>query len=98
MQDVVEGARDLLSQTFLNLEPSGEHLDDPGQLAQANDPSVWDVCDVRLSKERQHVMLAQTVELDVANHHHVRGAFAVEQTRSDDVSDVHFIAARQPGE
>ena len=71
LEHVVDRAGDLLGEPLLHLEPPREHLDDARQLAQPDDLAVRDVGDVRLAEERQHVVLAQRVELDVAHHHHV---------------------------
>src|SRR5262249_55203857 len=63
--------RDLLGQPLLHLEPPGKYIDYSRQLGQPHDPAVRDVGDMGPPEERKHVVLAETVELDVAHHHHV---------------------------
>ena len=77
---------DLLGEPLLHLQAAREHLDDARQLGQPDDAAVRDVRDVRLAEERQHVVLAQRVELDVAHHHHVL-VLLLEQRVADDLLD-----------
>jgi hypothetical protein len=56
-------------------------------LERPDDAAVRDVGDVRLAVERQHVVLAQRVQLDVAHHHHPL-AVDLEQRVADDVAHV----------
>ena len=62
---------DLLGQPLLHLEPPGKHLHQARQLGEPHNLSIRDVGHVGLAEKRQQVMLAETVELDVADHHHV---------------------------
>ncbi|MPN55710.1 hypothetical protein SDC9_203394 [bioreactor metagenome] len=63
--------RNLLDQPLLNLEPPGKHVDDPRNLADPENLVVGDITDVTAAEKRQHVMLAQTEELNVAHDHHI---------------------------
>ena len=65
--------RDLLGQPFLQLQPAGVHVDQAGELRYAEHASARDVADVAAAEERQHVMLAQAVDLDVLDDHHAVG-------------------------
>ena len=56
---------DLLRQPFLHLEVAREQRDDARELRQPHDACVGDVPDVRDSRERQQVVLAQRTERDV---------------------------------
>src|SRR6185503_6221539 len=76
--------------------PTRKHLHHPRDLAQPDDLAVRDVGHVRLPEEGQHVVLTQAVELDLAHHDHVAGAFGVEHPLPHDVLDAHPVAAREP--
>src|SRR3990172_70647 len=62
---------DLAGHPFLDLQPAGEEIDNPRYFLKAHYLSVWQIGDMRLAKEWQHVMLAQAVEFDVAHDHHL---------------------------
>ena len=53
-----------------------------------------DVGDVALAEERQQVVLAQAVEVDVLDDHHL-AVIDGEQGVVEDLVDVHVVAARQ---
>ena len=57
-------------QALLQLQPPREDVDEPGDLAEPDDSAVGDVRDVTLAEERQQVVLAQTVVVDVAHDYH----------------------------
>ena len=57
------------SQALLHLEPPAEDLHDPRDLGEADDLPVRDVGDVGLPDEGEHVVLAEAVDLDVADQH-----------------------------
>jgi len=63
----------LIGQALLNLKAATKDIDDPGDLAQADDLLVRKVCHVSTSKEREHVVLTQRVELDILDDHHLVG-------------------------
>ena len=56
---------DLVGQALLNLEPPGEDIHQAGDLAQADHTAPRNVGDVALAEERQEMVLAQAVEVDV---------------------------------
>src|SRR5262245_37872525 len=88
---------DFSSEPLLHLQPPREHVDDAWDLAQSDDFPVRDVRHVALAKERQQVMLAEAVHVDVAHHHHfvvVHG----EERAVDDFVDVCLVAAGQKPE
>ena len=66
--------RDLLGQPLLQLQPARVHVDQTRELADAEDRAARDVADVAAAEERQHVVLAQAVELDVLHDHHAVGS------------------------
>ena len=99
LEHVVDRARDLLGQALLHLEAAREHLDDAR--AACSSPTIlpfgmYAMC--ALPEERQHVVLAEPVELDVAHHDHVGAPSASKSAIADHLRDVHLVAARQPGE
>jgi thymidine kinase len=92
---LVERARNLLGEPLLHLQPTREDFDDSRQLAEAVDLAVRDVRDVRAAEERQHVVLAQRVQLDVAHHDHALVRL-LEQRIADDLRGIQPISAREP--
>ena len=68
-----------------------------GSFDRPDDAAARDVGDVHPAEERQHVVLAQRVELDVAHHHHVLVRL-VEQRVANDLSGVHPVTPREPRE
>ena len=65
-----------------------------GNLAEADDLGARDVGDVALAEERQQVVLAQAVEVDVLDDHHL-AVIDGEQRVVEDFVDVHVVAARE---
>jgi hypothetical protein len=57
---------DLICQTLLDLQAKRQGFHQPGQFAQTHYLLVGQVCHVRSSGERQHVMLAQGMKGNVA--------------------------------
>jgi hypothetical protein len=47
------------------LKPPSKDLNNPSQLGKANNLTVWDVADVNHSRERDHVVLAHRMKLNV---------------------------------
>jgi hypothetical protein len=85
---------DLVRQPLLDLQAPREDLDEPRDLAEADHLPVREVGDVAAAEERQQVVLAQAVEVDVADDHHlvvVDGEQRVVEHRID----VGLIAARE---
>ena len=62
---------DFLRHALLDLQPARERIDDAGELGYAQHLALRDVPDRALAVERQHVVLAHRVELDVLQNHHV---------------------------
>ena len=67
---VHDGVGDLVGEPLLHLQPPGEEVDDAGHLGEPQDLAVRDVGDVRPPEERQQVVLAERIELDVPHHDH----------------------------
>ena len=64
-------SRDLHGEPLLHLEPAREHLDEARDLREPDDAAVRDVRDVDAPEERQQVVLAQAVEVDVLHEDHL---------------------------
>ncbi len=72
---------DLGGQTLLDLEITGEQLDDAAELAQADDPLSGEIADVRNPVKRKQVMHAQRVKRDRAGHDQLVVAVVVGEGR-----------------
>src|SRR5215510_1192020 len=57
--------RDLVGHALLDLQPPREDVDEPRNLAQADDAALGNICDVTLAEERKEMVLAEAVEVDV---------------------------------
>jgi hypothetical protein len=62
---------DLRGHSLLDLQSAGINLDQSGELADADNILSWDICDMNASIEREHVMLAHGIELDIPKHNHL---------------------------
>jgi hypothetical protein len=78
-QVILQPVGDLLGQPLLHLQITGEQLDHPRQLGQPEDPIARQVADVRDALERQHVVLAQRLDRDVAGQHEFVVALVVRE-------------------
>src|SRR5687768_970264 len=63
--------RDLVRHALLNLQAPREHVDEPRDLAQPDDPRIRNVRDMTLAEERQQVVFAQAVEINVLDDDHL---------------------------
>ena len=57
-QYIVDRVGDLNREFLLDLEASAKRVDHTSQLADAHDPGVWQVCNMRAPHDRHHVMFA----------------------------------------
>src|ERR1043166_9389884 len=69
MKRLHQRIRDLNREVLLDLESAREHVDDARDLGETNHLSVGNVSDMRFAHERQKMMLAHRVELDVLDEH-----------------------------
>ena len=88
----------------MHLQPPGEGVDHPGQLADADHPVPRQVGEVHAADDRREVVLAVALEADVAQHDEVVVALdlvkgAAEQRRGLflDYSEVLAPMAREAG-
>ena len=94
IQDPRQRLSDLIGQPLLHLETPTEHLDQTWDLAETDHSVPGQIRDVTLPEERQQMMLAQTVEINILDDDH----FAVvdgEQRAVDNLIDIGTVAARQ---
>ena len=97
LEHVHDRVGDLVGEPLLHLEPAGEDVHDAGHLGEADDLAVGDVGDVGPAEERQHVVLAHRVQLDVPHHDHALVGL-LEHGVADDVLDRHPVALGEPAE
>ena len=90
-------SRDLVRQPLLDLQAPAEHIDEPRNLAQADHAGTGNVGDVALAEKRQQVVLAQAVEVDVLDDHHL-AVVDGEQGIVEHGVDVRVVPARQKPE
>src|SRR6185437_2997655 len=94
LEYVRDRLRDLYRETFLHLQASRKDIHHARELGQTDDPSVRYVRDMRLAEEREHVMLAHRVQLDVAYEDHVR-VFFLEHGVADDRPRILTVSMRE---
>lgn len=94
LQDLHHAISDLSRETFLDLQPAGEGIDDPRNFGKSDDFAFRNIGDVRLSVKRQKVMLAHRENLDVPDDDHLAGFF-IEEGASDDFLEVLFVPRGQ---
>ena len=63
----LKGGGDLAGKPLLNLQAARVHVHEPGHFAESDDFLVRNVGDVAFAEERQQVVLAQAIELDVSS-------------------------------
>src|ERR1700753_2862478 len=91
MNCIGDGLADLAGQTLLHLEPSCEHVNETGDLAEADDFSIGHIGDVSLAEKWEKMMLALREELDILDDDHLI-VIDVEESFVENVCDVHGVA------
>ena len=86
---------DLVSETFLHLETMGEDVDDMRDFRETANESVGQIRHVHFPIEGQHVVLAETVEFDIAHQDHLTLLFR--EFRAVEHGDRILICARRQG-
>ena len=94
VQRALDTILDLGSQSLLYLQSAGKNVHHACNLAQSCYASVGDVRHVCLAEERQHVVFAQRVELDIFYHHHLLVIF-LKQCRPKYGFGVFFVSFGQ---
>ncbi len=93
----VQSLCDLLGHALLQLEPVGERPDDPRDLAQPDHLSLGQISDVAGAEERQHMVLAEAVEGNALDEHHLV-VVLVDHSAGDDVRRTDAVAIGQLAE
>ena len=62
---------DLMRQPLLHLQPPRKNIHQAWNLAETDHLRPRDVRDVTLAEERQQVVLAETIEVNVLDDHHL---------------------------
>ena len=65
LQTIHERFSNLSGEIFLNLQTPRKNIDNARDFGEADDFSVWDVSHVTPADERQQVVFAQRIKLDV---------------------------------
>ena len=84
----------MLGQPFLHLQPARKHIDNARDFAEPDNLAIRDVGDMGAADERQQMMLAQAVILDIVDDDHI-GVFDMEDGVVDQLDGVGRIAADQ---
>ena len=71
IEGVLDTVFDLGRKPLLHLKPTGIDIDNTGYLTKPGNTSVRNICHMYLAEERQHVMLAERIEIDIFDHHHL---------------------------
>ncbi|TSC97517.1 MAG: hypothetical protein Greene101449_1191 [Candidatus Peregrinibacteria bacterium Greene1014_49] len=93
-QYAFQSITDLLSQALLRLEPAREHVDDPGDLAEADNVFVRHISDVHFADEGEEMVFTEAVALDIGDDHHAIG-FAWKERAVDNGLKVFAVTLRQ---
>ena len=96
LQGFLDGLANLQCHAFLHLKAVRETVDHTGNLAQAGNVSVGDVGHMHTSVERQHVVLAQGIEVDVLHNNHLAIVF-LELCRIEQRHGVLTVSACERG-
>ncbi len=94
LERLLDAVADLDRQPLLHLQPARIGIDHARDLRQADDLAVRNVGDVRLAEKRQHVMLAQRIDLDVLDDHHLL-VFFLEHRRAQNFRRLEIVAVGQ---
>ena len=84
-------ATHLSRQALLHLQPARKDIDKSRNLAQTDDFAVGNIAYRNIAEERQDMMLAHRVELDILDHDNLR-AFVLEKSLMDNRVDISAIA------
>ena len=71
LNQVFKEGGNLVGHPFLDLEPAGKHFYQAWNLGEADHLRSGQVADVCIPKERNHMVFAHTVKLDVLYHDHL---------------------------
>src|SRR5262245_34749728 len=91
---LTNGLGNLVGHPLLDLQATSEHVDQSRNLAETNDVALRDVRHVTLTKERQDMVLAEAVEIDVLHDDHL-AVVDREERIVENAVDIGAVAARE---
>lgn len=91
MQGLLNAVANFDGETLLNLQPASEGVHHPGYLAQAGDFTIRDIGDMGLADEREHMVLAHGIDVNVFHKDHLT-VFLIEDGGADDFGSALEIA------
>src|SRR5438094_911323 len=68
LKQILDSVGHLLREAFLNLKPPGEHIHNPGYLAEPDHLRIGQVRDMHFAEKGKQMMLAHAEELDIAHN------------------------------
>ena len=69
-EELIDRVCDLSSHLFLDLQTFCIHFYDPGEFADTNDPTTWNICHPSLADDGGHVMFAMALEANGTQRNH----------------------------
>lgn len=91
---ILDTIADLIRKPFLYLQAARKSIHYARDLAQANDASVWDIRNMRLSEKRKHVMFAERIHFDIFYQNHL-AVFFLEHRRFQDRCRIEIVTVRE---
>ena len=89
----MNGFADLLGKAFLQLQAMTEYIHHTGNLAQARNYAIGDICNMNTAIEGKHVVLAKGVEIDVLDDDHLVAPLLVKDGTLKNGNGVLFITS-----
>ena len=90
-EGLLKAVTNLLGQVFLHLQTMREDVHHAWYLAETHNVAIGNIGHVNLAEERQDVVLAERVELDVLDHNHLV-VVLMEHGRFEGGNRIHRIA------
>src|SRR6188474_944209 len=75
IQCFFNGIFNLYSQSFLDLQTPGKHINHSCNFTETGYPTIWDIRYMSLTNKRQHMMFTHTINLDVFYYDHLAHPF-----------------------
>src|SRR6476660_10000669 len=94
LESLLDAVADIDRESFLYLQAPCKRVDHPRNLGQPYDMAVWYVGHVSFPEKRQHVMLAQRINFDVAHDDHLL-VFLAKHGRAQDFGRVQTVTVRE---
>ena len=94
MKSLLNAVSDLNGKPFLHLKTAGVSFHHPCDFAQTCDFAIGDISHMTFAYERQHMMFASGVKVDVLHQHHLLVLF-IENGLADDGLPILLITFSQ---